>query len=129
MTVPPVRFFMVMSNSLHSLPKCMGQVDGLSKGLRGKRAHRLICRVRTPRGAPAVSFHFCRKSLVAAVSCIRLLDLRKDATEVVAFRRLQRRELLVGRQVLQPKLLADRQHVPVILESRHRTSQRATEAH
>ena len=51
-----VRFIIVMSNSLLSLPKRMGQVDGLSKGLHGKRIHRFTCRVRAPRaGAPAWS--------------------------------------------------------------------------
>ena len=43
-----VRFFIVMSNSLLSLPKRMGRVDGLSKGLHGKRIHRVTCRVRAP---------------------------------------------------------------------------------
>src|ERR1700745_70828 len=72
-------------------------------------------------GPPAVSCHaspthFGIRTLVAAVGRMGLLDLPKDASEIVAFRRLQRRELLVGGQVLQPQLLADRQHVPVILE-------------
>ena len=48
----PVRFFMVMmswSEHLLSLPKRMGQADGLSKRLHRKRIHRFTCRVRAPR--------------------------------------------------------------------------------
>jgi hypothetical protein len=47
-----------------------------------------------------------------------ILHLLQDLTEVIAFRHLQRRELFVSRQVLEPHLLTDRQHVPVVLEGR-----------
>ena len=40
-------------------------------------------------------------------------DLHQNC-EVVARRRLQRRELLVGLELLQPQQLADGQHVPVV---------------
>src|SRR5208337_595293 len=44
----------------------------------------------------------------------RLLDLRLDAPEVVGLRGLQRRELPVGLELLQPKQLADRQDIPIV---------------
>src|SRR5262245_36594393 len=46
----------------------------------------------------------------------RLLDLLHDAAEIVALGWLERRELLERLQVFHPQLLADGQHVPVVLE-------------
>src|SRR5882672_6178187 len=43
-----------------------------------------------------------------------LLHGLKDAVEVVGFRRLHRRELLVRHQLLFPEQLADRQDIPVV---------------
>src|SRR5262245_2945883 len=54
-------------------------------------------------------------------------DLLQDLTEVVALRRLQRRELLVRLQVLKPQLLSDRQHVPVVQEGCHGSAERASQ--
>jgi len=44
---------------------------------------------------------------VTRVTGVGLLDLIQNLTEVVVFRSLQRRELFVRLQVLQPQLLAD----------------------
>ena len=108
----PVRFFMVMT--CISLPKCVGQVDGLPKGLRRKRAHRPTGRVRTPRGASAWSTD-CFSQLFAGVTGgLHVPNLLHDLFQVVARRILQRRERNVALELLQPQGLADGQHVPVI---------------
>ena len=52
----------------------------------------------------------------------------EDTREIVGLRRLQRRELLVRIEFLLPKLLADRQHVPVIDEGGHGGCKRAAQA-
>ena len=46
--------------------------------------------------------------------CPHLLNLLQHLGEVVARRILQRREFDVGRELLQPQLLTDRKHVPII---------------
>ena len=82
--------------------------------------------------APATSYSFQGARLArsfARVTASALLDLLQDLTEVVALWCLQRRELLVGQQVLLPQLLTDRQHVPVILEGGRRGAERAAQAH
>src|SRR5262245_12745734 len=71
--------------------------------------------VRTPHGASACACCACWKELVARRSGARLLDLLHDAGKVVRLWRLERRELLERLQVLHPQLLADGQHVPVVL--------------
>jgi hypothetical protein len=69
----------------------MGQVDGLSKGLRGKRAHRFTGRVRTPRGASAWSHHDFFSQLFARVTGgLHFPDLLHDLFQVVARRILLR---------------------------------------
>ena len=50
----------------------------------------------------------------ARVPLPHLLDLFQDLNEVVARRVLQRRELNVGLEFLQPQLLANGQHVRII---------------
>src|SRR5215471_17701820 len=62
--------------------------------------------------------------LIARGAGGRLLDLLHDAAEVVALRRLQRRELLERLQVFQPQLLANGQEVPVVLERGCRGTER-----
>src|SRR5262249_50105904 len=68
-------------------------------------------------------------ALVTRVLHGRLFDFLHNTAEVVAFRRLKRRVLLERLQVLEPQLLADRQHVPVIEERGHGTPECATNAH
>src|SRR5262245_28340646 len=65
--------------------------------------------------------------LVARVA--GLLHLFEDAGQVVGLRRLERRELLVRHQVSHPQLLADGQHVPVVLERGRRSGERTANAH
>jgi hypothetical protein len=48
------------------------------------------------------------------VVSLMLLHFRQNAAQVVGLRCLQRRERSVGRQLLLPQQLADRQHVPVV---------------
>src|SRR5262245_59757359 len=60
---------------------------------------------------PLPFIHALPRQLVAGMSGVSLLDRLDNSTEIVALRRLQRRELLVGQEVLQPELLADGQHV------------------
>jgi len=54
--------------------------------------------------------------------------LLQDLAEIVAFGRLQRRELFVRRQMPQPQLLADGQHIPIVQEGGCRSAERTTEA-
>ena len=68
-------------------------------------------------------------SLVARVTGIGLLNLLQDSAEVVGLRSLQRGELLVRQQMLLPQPLADRQHIPVVLEGGHRRAERTANAH
>src|SRR5436190_10490581 len=68
-------------------------------------------------------------NLVARMLLGGFLDVRHYAAEVVAFSCLERRELLERLQVLQPQHLADRQHIPVVLEGSYRTSERPAKAH
>src|SRR4029077_2514476 len=68
-------------------------------------------------------------SLIARVLCGGFFDFRHDATEVVRLGRLERRELLECLQVVEPQLLANRQHIPIVLEGGDRTAQRTAESH
>jgi hypothetical protein len=56
----PVRFFMFMSNSLLSLPKRMGQVDGLSKDCTGSAFIVSLGVCGRPPGVPTESLLFGR---------------------------------------------------------------------
>jgi len=67
--------------------------------------------------APAC--YLTRVRLFAGGTGIGLLDHVQNSTEVVALWSLQRRELFVGQKVPLPQLLANGQHVPVVLEGRH----------
>src|SRR5215831_18071247 len=88
-----------------------------------RRAPRWPLRRENQRGAKRTN------QLIAWVLRDRLFDFLHNAAEVVALRRLERWELFECLQVLEPQLLTDRQHVPVVLEGSHRTTQRATNAH
>ena len=57
------------------------------------------------------------------------LDLFDDPTEVAGLRSLQWRVLYIRFEVLQPQLLADGQHVPVVLERGHGGGERTAQAH
>src|SRR5215510_210727 len=116
-TKDPMRTFLCCSWSFHSPD------SGRPKW--GCFFDRVIC----GRPFPGARDHACCRDgrltrSFARVTAGALLDLLQDLTEVVALRRLQRWELLVRRQVLQPQLLADRQHVPVILERCCRCAER-----
>ena len=52
-----------------------------------------------------------------------------DLSQVVGCRLLQRRVRLVRLEVLQPQLLADGQHVPVVLKGGHRGGECTAQAH
>src|ERR1700754_1200766 len=56
----------------------------------------------------------CRSQLVAAAGRLHVFYFLHELFQVVAGRVLQRRELDVGLEVPQPKLLSDGQHVPVV---------------
>src|SRR5213078_3431049 len=58
-----------------------------------------------------------------------LLDLLQDSIQVVGRRGLHRRVGLERLEFLHPQLLADGQHVPVVLKCGHRATKRASEAH
>src|SRR5215831_7165534 len=60
-------------------------------------------------GAPVLQRHTSRVELVGRVPAT--LDLVHHLAEVVALRRLHRRERLQRLEPLEPELLADRQHV------------------
>src|SRR5215472_11255096 len=82
-------------------------------------------------GAPVVecpsgSITSGRVELVARVT--GFLHRVQDPSEIVGLGCLQRREGLVGQEFLLPKLLADRQHVPVIQESGNRATERTADA-
>src|SRR5262245_20176707 len=83
--------------------------------------------MRAPPAAPAYPHRVGVTRLVAR-GAMRL-DLLHHLTEVVGRWSLQRRELLVRQQMLEPQLLTDGQHVPVVLEGRHRTAERTAQAH
>src|SRR5262249_38118699 len=69
--------------------------------------------------APATCMEIC---LVARVIVTSTLDLLHDLTEVVAFWCLERWELLIRFEVLQPHLLTNGQKVEIVLERGHRRS-------
>jgi len=100
-------------------------LDLLAKGLFEKPAW-APCTGR-PRSRTAKLFYVAFLFARGVVS--GLLDLFQDAAEVVALGRLQRRELLVRHQVFQPQLLADGQHIPVILEGCHGGAECTAHAH
>src|SRR5690349_9920852 len=56
-----------------------------------------------------------KSALVARVVRCRLFDLGHDLTQIVGLGRLERRKLCERLQVLEPQLLTDGKHIPVIL--------------
>src|SRR5277367_4354153 len=60
---------------------------------------------------------------------VGFLDLIYNPRKVIGFGSLQRRILFVRQQVPQPQLLADGQHVPVVLERSHWTAKCPTKTH
>src|SRR5215471_9295571 len=81
-----------------------------------------------PRWGPTPLHHARRRWLIAPVTHVGFLDLLQDAAQIVGLGRLQRRELLVRQQVLQPQLLTDRQHVPVVQEGGSWAAERTANA-
>src|SRR5271157_2573621 len=67
-------------------------------------------------GPPVSPRHTQLPELVSSELVVALMGFHflQNAAQVVGLRRLQRRELFVGCQLLLPELLADRQHVPVV---------------
>src|SRR5215471_2072713 len=76
-------------------------------------------------GAPATP----RPLFACVTGRLHFFDLLHDLIEIVTRRILQWRVVDVGLQLLQPQRLADRQHVPVILVSGGRRSNRSTHSH
>jgi len=71
----------------------------------------------------------CLTRLVAWVLIEASLDLIDDLSEVPGLRRLQRWICLVRLKFIQPQLLTEGQHVPVVLIGGARGTQRTTHAH
>jgi hypothetical protein len=67
-------------------------------------------------------------SLLVACGAVGFLHLLQDLAEVIGLRCLQRRELFIGRQMLRPRLLTDRQQVPVLQESSRRATEGSSDA-
>ena len=65
-------------------------------------------------GRPLHDITLVLTQLLTRVFVAHLLDLLQDLNEVVGLRSLQRRELNEGLELLQPQLLPDGQHVPVV---------------
>src|SRR5262245_26149435 len=76
---------------------------------------------------PAIHVVAVAARSVTSVTAVSSFDLLQDLTEVVALRRLQRRELFVCLQMLSPQLLPNGQHVPIVQEGRYWATQRTTE--
>src|SRR4029077_13587313 len=79
------------------------------------------------RGRPVGRPHHPQASELLARVPLTLLELFHDLIQVVARWILERGELLVGFQLLEPQHLADGQQVPVVYVSRDRPGERAAE--
>src|SRR5262245_28013305 len=77
---------------------------------------------------PALVMSRARRGLLAR-ALAAAFDLIHHLREVVARRGLQRRKRLERLEPLEPQLLADGQHVPVVQEGRRRSAQRASHGH
>src|SRR6476646_3604644 len=99
--------------------------------VRSPRAHRRMPRIASvlcvsPLEADAQGGRPQASRLLAGV-CHSVPDLLGDLIEVPALWALEGRELLVAFELLEPELLAERQHVPVVDVGCHRPGERASE--
>src|SRR5262245_56617601 len=74
-------------------------------------------------GGPLATRSF--RSLAGVHRC--LLELFHDLIQVIARGVLEWRERLIGRELLEPQVLADGQQVPVVYVTRDRPAERAAE--
>src|SRR5580693_4726488 len=84
---------------------------------------------RAPRWTPTSGHRFVSRLLARVARRLGFLHLIDNLTQVVRLRSLQWRVLYVRLEVLQPQLLANRQHVPVVLKCGHRGGERTAQTH
>src|SRR5581483_3287347 len=114
------------NSSREKIRECAGTGLGILIGRRWRRMLRcsdknsaaLLSELEQPRH---------ERSVAGGAIATGLPDLFLNLGQVVGFRALQRRELLVGFQLLQPEHLPDGQHVPIIDIRGYGTGERAAQ--